>query len=183
MDIPHDAALADGVLLTGSFGSGKSTVAVEIADLLERRGTPYALIDLDFLGWFGTGQPIDTDDDADHDNLSPLLLTNLATVAANYRRAGIGRFVLAHTVDTVTEVHEIRAALEAPLRVVRLDVPFAVIEQRLGADPTAGRRDDLRRAGIWLEQGRGHGLGDLAVSNERPVGQVAAEILAWLGWE
>ena len=182
MDIPEGAVLEDGVLLTGSFGSGKSTVAVEIADLLERRGTPYALIDLDFLGWFGTGRPTDAGDDADHDDLSPLLLANLAAVAANYRRAGIGRFVLAHTVDSLTEVQEIRAALDAPLRVVRLDVPLEVIERRLGADPTAGRRDDLRRAGVWLAQGRGHGLPDLAVSNERPVRQVALEILAWLGW-
>ena len=65
---------------------------------------------------------------------------------------------------------------------VRLDVPLEVIERRLGTDPTAGRRDDLRRARLWLEQGRGQGLPDLAISNDRPVRQVAVEILAWLGW-
>ena len=178
MDIAEDA-----VLLTGSFGSGKSAVAVEIADLLDRRGIPYALMDLDFLGWFGTGQPQDANHDANHDSLSPLMMTNLAAVAANYRRAGIARFILAHTVDSLTDVQEIRAALDAPLRVVRLDVPLEVVERRLGADPTAGRQDDLRRARIWLAQGRGRGLADLAVSNDRPVRQVAAEIVAWLGWQ
>jgi adenylylsulfate kinase-like enzyme len=39
---------AEGVLLTGVYGSGKSSVAVEIAYLLERHGEPYALLDLDF---------------------------------------------------------------------------------------------------------------------------------------
>ena len=36
---------AEGVLLTGVYGSGKSSVAEEIAYLLERRGEPYALLD------------------------------------------------------------------------------------------------------------------------------------------
>jgi shikimate kinase len=46
---------ADGVLLTGVYGSGKSTVAQEIAYLLERRAEPFALLDLDHLSWGGTG--------------------------------------------------------------------------------------------------------------------------------
>jgi cellulose biosynthesis protein BcsQ len=46
---------AEGVLLTGVYGSGKSSVAAEIAYLLERRDEPYALLDLDYLGWAGTG--------------------------------------------------------------------------------------------------------------------------------
>jgi adenylylsulfate kinase-like enzyme len=33
---------ADGVLLTGVYGSGKSSVAAEIAYLLEQLGEPYA---------------------------------------------------------------------------------------------------------------------------------------------
>jgi adenylylsulfate kinase-like enzyme len=42
---------AEGVLISGVYGSGKSSVAAEIAYLLERRRQPYALLDLDFLGW------------------------------------------------------------------------------------------------------------------------------------
>ena len=45
-----DAHRAEGVLLTGVYGSGKSSVAQEIAYLLEQRGEPYALLDLDYLG-------------------------------------------------------------------------------------------------------------------------------------
>ena len=46
---------AEGVLLTGVYGSGKSSVAEEIAYLLEQRGERYALLDLDYLSWAGTG--------------------------------------------------------------------------------------------------------------------------------
>jgi adenylylsulfate kinase-like enzyme len=51
---------AEGVLLTGVYGSGKSSVAAELAYLLEQRDQPYALPDLDYLRWAGTG----TDDRA-----------------------------------------------------------------------------------------------------------------------
>jgi adenylylsulfate kinase-like enzyme len=42
---------AEDVLLTGVYGSGKSSVAREIAYLLEQRGELYALLDLDYLSW------------------------------------------------------------------------------------------------------------------------------------
>jgi hypothetical protein len=41
---------AEGVLITAVYGSRKSSVAAEIACLLEQRRQPYALLDLDFLG-------------------------------------------------------------------------------------------------------------------------------------
>ena len=41
-----------GLLVTGAFGSGKSSVVEEIAELLERAGLSYAAIDLDWLMWF-----------------------------------------------------------------------------------------------------------------------------------
>ena len=78
-------------MLTGVYGSGKSSVAEEIAYLLEERGEPYALLDLDYLSWAGTGTG--TDDRAAEFGL---MLQNLAAVTANYRRAGIRFFVLAY---------------------------------------------------------------------------------------
>ena len=41
----------EAVLITGVYGSGKSAVAQEIADLPEEREAPYALLDLDFHAW------------------------------------------------------------------------------------------------------------------------------------
>jgi hypothetical protein len=66
---------AEGVLLTGAYGSGKSSVAEEIAYLLEQQGEPYALLDLDYLGWAGTGTGARADGFG-------LMLQNLAAVAA-----------------------------------------------------------------------------------------------------
>jgi hypothetical protein len=79
---------AEGVLLTGVYASGKSSVTEEIAYLPEQRGEPCALLDLDYLSWAGTGT-------GDRASEFGLMVQNLATVAANYRRAGIRLFALA----------------------------------------------------------------------------------------
>ena len=50
-----NARSAEGVLLTGVYGPGRDSVAEEITYLLEQRGKPYALLDLDYLSWAGTG--------------------------------------------------------------------------------------------------------------------------------
>jgi hypothetical protein len=166
---------ADGVLLTGVYGSGKSSVAAEIAYLLEQRGEPYALLDLDYLSWAGAG----SEDRAEEFGL---MLANLAAVAGNYRRAGIRRFVLAYFVRDLAEVRRVRDALAVPLRVVRLAVPLADIERRLAGDVTSGRRDDLREAAASLAAGEGAGVEDVLIGNDRPVGVVAREVLGFLGW-
>ena len=48
----RDEVGAEAVLITGVFGSGKSSVAAELADLLEREGLSYAALDLDW--WRGS---------------------------------------------------------------------------------------------------------------------------------
>lgn len=163
------------MLLTGVYGAGKSSVAEEIAYLLEQRGEPYALLDLDYLSWAGTG-------DGDRAAEFGLLRQNLAAVAANYRRAGIRRFVLAYFARDPGEVQGVQEALGLPLRVVRLTVPLPVIEQRLASDVTSGRRDDLRAAASSIATGAGADVGDATISNDRPVREVTHEVLTFLGW-
>jgi adenylylsulfate kinase len=166
---------AEGVLLTGVYGSGKSSVAQEMAYLLEQRGEPYALLDLDYLSWAGTG----TDDRAEEFGL---MLQNLAAVAANYRKAGIGLFVLAYFVRSPAEVAGVRTALGLPLRVARLTVPLPDIERRLAGDVTSGRHDDLRQAAASIAAGEGVGVEDVTIGNDRPVGVVARDVMTFLGW-
>ena len=76
----------------------------------------------------------------------------------------------------------IRAALDLPLKVVRLAVPLAVIEQRLASDVTSGRRDDLREAAEQIAAAEGAGLEHVTIVNDRPVAVVAREIMTFLGW-
>ncbi len=74
LEIDHLGLAGGGVLITGVYGSGKSSVAAEIAYLLEQRGEPYALLDLDYLRWAGTGG-------SDRLGEFRLMLRNLAAVA------------------------------------------------------------------------------------------------------
>ena len=167
--------MAEGVLITGVYGSGKSSVAAEIAYLLEQRRQPYALLDLDFLGW---GAVIFNE----HEPGSPLMLRNLASVASNYRDAGIGTFVLAWFVRDHGALRGVREAAGVPLRVVRLSVPLSDIERRLAVDVTTERQDDLREAAASIAAGEGEGVEDVVVANDRPVPVVAQEVMTWLGW-
>jgi hypothetical protein len=43
------------VLVTGVYGSGKSSVVADIGALLESRCERYGVLDVDWLGWFDTG--------------------------------------------------------------------------------------------------------------------------------
>ena len=163
------------VLLTGVYGSGKSSVAQEIAHLLEKRNAPYALLDLDYLGWFdtrGEGGPTE----------HSVMLKNLAALVGNYISVGVGFFVLAGAIRDRAELDDLKAELPMPLRVVRLTVPLEEIEKRLRSDVTTGRREDLREAAVWAAGSLGEGIEDVRISNHRPIQEVAAEILDWLGW-
>ena len=171
MDGREEAA----VLITGAFGSGKSTVAEELVDVIEQRGLPYALMDLDFLAWYFAG---------DRDAESRVLRQNVEALAANFRAAGVRLFVLAGASQDRAEVDVMSRALGVPLKVVRLTVPLPEIERRLRASASteARLRDDLPRAAEWIASGAGEGIEDLALANEGPPREVAAQIASWLGW-
>jgi hypothetical protein len=168
-------AAAEAVLITGVYGAGKSSAVEEIAYLLEQHGTRYALLDLDFLGWADTGA-------ADRAGRVAVMLANLTAVTANYRRAGVTRYVLAWFARTAEDVQGVAQAIGMPLRVVRLTVELAQIEQRLSAGITSGRRDDLREAAASIAAGAGTGVGDVVIDSGRPVGTVARDVLGFLGW-
>ena len=165
----------EGVLITGVYGAGKSSVAEEIANALEARGARFGAVDLDWLMWFGVPG-------VEPENLRRVFLANLAAVVANYRDAGVIHFVLAGAVRDREEVGELEAAAGIPLHVVRLVVSREQIEHRLKNDPTSGRHGDLEVAREWLTRRVGEGIEDRAVTNDGPIAAVATAILDWLGW-
>jgi adenylylsulfate kinase-like enzyme len=166
---------ADAVLISGAYGTGKSSVAAEMAELLEADGVAYAAIDLDWLAWANI-------EDAHGEAGERLMLANLAPMIGNYRAAGLTRFVLAGLLTSGDERDRLRETIGMRLRVVRLMVPIDEIERRLGTDPTSGRAGDLEEARRQVSTGVGVGLEDAAVANDRPIGEVAAEIVRWVGW-
>ena len=165
----------EAVLICGAYGSGKSTMAVEMAELLEGREVPYAAIDLDWLAWANLPE---AHGEAGH----RLMLANLAPMIGNFRAAGMTRFVLAGLLSSANERESLREALGMHLRVVRLTLPIEEIERRIGSDPTTGRSEDLERAREQVAGEVGVGLEDVVVANDRPAGEVATEIVRWLGW-
>jgi hypothetical protein len=162
------------VLITGLLGSGKSSVAIEMADVLEHRDLAYAVIDLDWLCWGWAGGA----EGSEH----RMMLANLVPVVANYLGAGVRYLILARSIRTPAELASLRSALPMGLMVVELIVPVAEIERRLARDITAARRDDLRDARAWLAAGEGVGLGEISIPNDRPLRAVASDVLGWLGW-
>lgn len=169
------AAPGEAVLITGVCGSGKSSVAVEIADIIEGPGLPYGLLDIDFLGWYGTPTSNSHTD-------SSVRLRNLSAVVTNYADVGVRYFLLAGLVSSRSDLDAIRELLPVPMRVVPLTLPLDEITRRLSSDPTSGRRDDLAEAARQLANDEGAGLEELTVANDRPIREVATEIVEWLGW-
>ncbi len=166
----------EALLITGVYGTGKSSMIEEIADLLEERGLPYAALDLDWLGWFSTGRMAP---DEEH----RVMLSNLRTVVQNYLAAGVRYLLLAYTVRTESELNDLKSAVTLPLKVVRLTLPFEEIRRRLqGHVTTARHRDDLPEAAAGLEASEGVGIEDMTVASDGPIRQVAGDILGWLGW-
>lgn len=170
-----EAPSAEAVLICGAYGTGKSSVAAEIAELLEARGVRYAAVDLDWLAWANVP-------DGHGEGGERLMLANLAPMVANFRAAGMDRFVLAGLLTGADERERLRETIGMPMRVVRLTVPIPEIERRLAPDPTSGRAGDLAEARRQVADDVGVGLEDIAIENDRPIVDVASEIVAWLGW-
>jgi hypothetical protein len=169
------AKRCNAVLISGVYGSGKSSVAIELAYRLEQRGYRFALLDLDFLGWANIG--------SDHDAGFPVLLRNVAAVMSNYREAGITMFVLAHFVRDAGQLDALREVVGEPVSVVRLEVPLAEIERRLSGDVTTGRADDLKVAVESVASGAGMGIEDVVISNDRAISDVAQDVMRFLEWD
>jgi hypothetical protein len=166
---------AEAVLICGAYGTGKSSVAAEMAELLESRDVPFAAIDLDWLAWANV-------EDGHGEGGERLMLANLAAMVGNFRAAGMTRFVLAGLLTGADERERLGETLGMSLRVVRLTAPIEEIERRLALDPTSGRAGDLDEARRQVAAGVGVGLEDLEVANDRPIGEVATQIVRWLGW-
>ncbi len=96
------------------MGSGKTAVAIEIGERLEAAGQPYALVDLDWLGWVRPAS-------ASALTQRAVLVENLRLIWPTFREAGVRRLVLARYVEDRAQLDEFRAALPGvELFVVRL---------------------------------------------------------------
>ena len=173
-----DAGVA-GVLLTGTIGAGKTTIAEAISDHLHEAGIRHALVDVD---WLGQVYPPPDRRDPFNDSLA---VKNLAATWPNFVEAGIRHAVMAATVLSAEQLGGIKAALSgSDLKVVRVIAAPETVKARIRRrDVGALLEDFLRRTDSVAEEIERAGLESFSVSNnDRRPSDVAADILERLGW-
>lgn len=162
--------MSRAILLTGPVGSGKTTTLYELDAVLEERGEPFALVDLDWLCWARLPPGV-----ARH----ALLAENLAAVWATYRRAEVEQLVAARALVERADVDAVRAALgEAEITVVRLDVPHGELVRRVLARDTGAELEEH----LALLDSQEAEVGAISVDATRPPREVALAVLAAAGW-
>jgi hypothetical protein len=164
------------LIITGTMGSGKTTVLGEASDILLSRQIPHAAIDLDALGL--RHLPPGGDNDA-------VMYRNLQSIYENYTSLGVPRFLLARAMEDRAELELCRGIFSATNTVVcRLTASLETMQQRV----------KMREAGISQHEyfarvatlnailDRAH-LEEFSVSSEnRSVSDVAREMLVKAKW-
>ena len=166
------------LVITGSMGSGKTTLMGEVSDLLAMRGIVHAAIDIDAFG--NAHDPTGTID------LAAMAYRNVAAAVQNYAVEGVTTLVMAGAIETRAELEQLRGAARATdLVVCRLRAPLALMQQRVRArEPGIWQQKYVDRVAV-LEEALDHAaLEDFSVANDgsRPVTDVAREILQRARW-
>jgi gluconate kinase len=153
-------------------------VADEIAVLLHEQSLSYALIDLD---WLCQTYPAPIDDPYREE----FMLKNLAAIWPNYRAEGVRYLVLARVIEDRDHLDRYREAIpEADIQVVRVVAPPEVIQERLrNREIGSFYERSWRRSQELSSILEGAAAEDFTVTNdERPVRDVAREVLTRLDW-
>lgn len=167
------------LMLTGTVGAGKTTVAEAVGGLLGSAGVPYAVIDVDWLRQAWPTPP------GDPFNVG-LGMRNLRSVCANYLQAGAVRLVLAGVLETLSDRQQHQSAVGAPLTVCRLRVDLSVVRARLERRhelDAEGRDWHLHRSGELEAIVAAAGVEDFIVDATActPV-EAARAVLTGSGW-
>jgi adenylylsulfate kinase len=124
LDVPEDTLGPRALLVNGTVGVGKTSVAEAIHARLSQAQVPNAMFDVDALRRAWPQPPGDRFNKA-------LALRNLTAVTANAVDAGAVRLVLAGVVETPSERDEYEHALGMPLVLCRLRADLPVVRERL----------------------------------------------------
>ncbi|WP_197024673.1 GNAT family N-acetyltransferase [Cellulomonas sp. KRMCY2] len=167
------------LVINGTVGAGKTTIAAAAAALLGERQVPHAWLDADVFRRVWPTPPGDP-------FAQQVVFAQLAAIAPNLAAHGYWRVLLADVVEDPADRERYEAAFDgADVAIVRLTVSEASRLARLT------EREDDRSARDWhlartVELDRildTAGLDDVVVDNDgRPPREVAAEVLAAAGW-
>jgi GNAT superfamily N-acetyltransferase/predicted kinase len=171
------------LVLNGTVGAGKSTVASAIRDVLTERGARNAFIDADSLC---QAEPANVGDPYNQE----LLFANLRAVAPHYRAGGFGCVVIPRVVEDEADRAGYEAAFAGPhgpaeVTIVRLtaseEARFARIKER---EPEGLWRDWALARTVELEEALDAAeVDDAVVANEgRAPRETAEQVLDLAGW-
>ncbi len=165
------------LIISGSVGSGKSTVLWEASDLLKESKIHHAALDLDALAQMYPPQGQHGVD---------LSFQNLAAVWPIYRTAGAERLLIARVVETRSELSRYAEAIPgAEITVCRLTAPVEQMQERLRVrEPGMNQAWSLARAPELADILEKAEIEDLSIENgdDRSVTEVARQMLSSAGW-
>jgi predicted kinase len=168
---------ADALLIiTGSMGSGKTTVLFEASDILASRNIPHAAIDLDALGTAHLPAGVQNKE---------LMYRNLRSVWENYTQVGVKRLLLARAMENHEELECCREAAKAEsVCICRLTASIQTMEGRVQSREVGVLQSSfvvrVAELNAKLDCAR---LEDFTLSNEnRSVTDTALELLTRSGW-
>jgi chloramphenicol 3-O-phosphotransferase len=172
-----DDGQVDSVFVNGTVGVGKTTLAAELSAIEE---VPHAVVDLDAIRQLS---PPPESDRFNHE----LELQNLRSLAANFRRAGAQRFIIAGVIEERSEIDRYVDALGSTgMFICRLvaspDVLAGRLSRRHDGDPE-GLEWHLARAGNLTNILDGSALDDLVLdSSESSATELARVVRRAAGW-
>ena len=165
------------LVISGSLGSGKTTVLSEVSDLLVEANVAHAAIDLDWLSIMHSSQ-------GQHGER--LMFANLAAVWPVYAAAGAERLVVARVVEQRSELQQYRDAVPGAEPVVcRLEASIETMQERLRCrEPGMFQAQGVARSAALADILRRTRAEDFTVDNagERYITDVAREVLSRAGW-
>jgi len=165
------------LIISGSMGSGKTTVLSEVSDLLVQADVAHAAIDLDWLsimhptqGRYGQS----------------LVLSNLAAIWPIYAAAGAKRLVVARVVEDRSELTLYQDAIPGAGPIVcRLEVDIETMQERLRVrEPGMFQATGVARSAELADILRLAQAEDFIVDNnsKHHVTDVAREVLSLSNW-
>ena len=166
------------LIISGSMGSGKTTVLSELSDLLEEANVAHAAIDLDWLSKMHPSR-------GQHGER--LMFANLAVVWPVYAAAGAERLVVARVVEDGSELQQYRDAVpgaDEPV-VCRLEASIDTMQERLRCrEPGMFQAQGVARSAALADILRRTRAEDFTVDNGAgcSITDVAREVLSRAGW-